>query len=379
MAGKQAQLPAKAGQEAPKAAAPASLALVDKIGQELQSISEANFYSVPTRGGGTRTEPDARALQHYANKNGGIATQIVDAGIDDKHAWARIRGWLIGSPDGPKEDQVTILFSAEMDRLIWDKVDKGCQRHKNVGCPVLRQDNKVVFKNNAPILSDPLCMMDLVRQMNRIVAFGDRTCITKAEARLHKKLLNFEWREEEEIEHERAEAATIGESHRLPASAIADASKAPQQPPAAPQTAQRPAETKAPAPKAEPPKAPAKAAAPAPGPMAAPKAEIPPAGQPAEETKPMTRTKRLEAISNATHCSSTNLTVFLCRHLGASDSSVAELKKLGAQKIDATIIALEETIKQCSGAPVGAMIRDEAQQDQNVKNFFLERFKAALG
>ena len=138
----QAQLPAAKTDEKPK-----QLSLVEQVEQELQSLTPANFYQVPGRGGQTRMEPDSRALQHYANKSGGIATKVLDSGMDMDHAWAHVQAWPKKDPALVMEDKVTIVYELEFQSYVWDYVGKGCPRHRG-GCPLVKD------VNGKPLLMD---------------------------------------------------------------------------------------------------------------------------------------------------------------------------------------------------------------------------------
>lgn len=363
MSPEQKQLPGKTE--------PTKLALADRVEQELQELTDRNFYIVPDGRGGNRAEPDAKALQYYANKRGGIATQIVDAGVDAEKAWARVKAWLVEEPKMVKEDQVTILFEAEFGRLIWDRVDKGCPNHK-AGCPILKESNgQVIIRNNHPILENSGDQLAVLRQLHRIIAFADRTCITKAEARLHKKLLSFEWREPDEIEHETQEAASVsaakGASMALPSATTAPAPAAAS---AAPSKPEQPEKSK---------------------PVGVPKAKLSEkeqaeikqqdkekkeAAKRREEEKKTDKRKRSEVINdigNAVACSSTNMMTFLARHLGLSDQT--QIRSVEGKKIDAVLHAIEDCAKTMKPDEVRAFIIEDVPgpaQMAYAKNFAKE-------
>lgn len=355
-------------------ATPSQPAIVDQIGKELQSITEANFYTIP--GGNNRPdrkEPDARALQHYANKIGGISTKILDSGMTTERAWAKLQAWTKENPDVVKEDVVTLVWEIEFQSLLWDRVSKGCGRHRN-GCPVVRdQNNRVVFDNGVPILEDSGDTLDLRRQLNRKMKFGERECITKAEARLHKKLLNFEWREEEEIEGEASEVASVADSKKGEAPIRTEP---PKQPPA--ETA-KPAETKKEPPKQqelpkEPEKQPAKAEE---KPMGPPKANIPPSpfAQPqAAPGAPKKRSERLKDISDVTKCSQENIMKFMARVLGVDAPDQIKNKKT-VEEIDACINATEDMIKKFGPARAADFIRYDRQEvDTEVQDYYYKGY-----
>src|SRR5208337_546948 len=228
----QAQLPAPKTDEKPK-----QLTLVEQVEQELQSLTSSNFYQIPARGGGFRMEPDSRALQHYANKSGGIATKVLDSGMDMDHAWAHVQAWPKKDPTMVMEDKVTIVYELEFQSYVWDYIKNGCARHKG-GCPVVRDVNgKVLIIDGMPQLEEGSDNLELRRLLNRKMRFAEREAITKAKSRLYKLIMNMEWREVDEIENEAQDVKVINDNSPLPALNAPKAAAAPVPAPAAAQTA----------------------------------------------------------------------------------------------------------------------------------------------
>lgn len=378
----QKQLPPAKTTSIEKAAKPAQPAIVEQIGLELQSISEANFYTIPGGGGRPdRKEPDARALQHYANKVGGISTKILDSGMNTERAWAKLQAWTKDNPEVVKEDVVTLVWEIEFQSLLWDRVSRGCGRHKS-GCPVSRdQNNRVIFDNGVPILDDSGDTLDLRRQLNRKMKFGERECITKAEARLHKKLLNFEWREEEEIEGETSEVASVTDSKKGEAPIRTEPAKQAQpaaaEAPKPAEAKEKPAQQQSPQQQellkeaANPP------AEPKEKPTGPPKAQIPPSPFEKAQTAPQApkkRSERLKDISDATRCSQENIMKYMARVLGVdSADQIKEKKKV--EEIDACIKATEDAIKKFGPARVADFIRyDRPEVDTEVQDYYYKGY-----
>lgn len=186
---------------------PAAADLLKRTAEQYSTITPKNFYTV-----GGKTIPDARAKQFIANQQGGITTEVIEYGMDDERAFAKVRGWRVSTPEHYKEDVCTIFFSSAYQNLVWNQFVKGCPRHRQGGCPAQKKDEAVILVNNAPVFIDSRCMLNVISELTRLQTFGDRVCVTKAEGRVHDKLLNGEWREPEEIEAERTdiEAAARG-------------------------------------------------------------------------------------------------------------------------------------------------------------------------
>jgi hypothetical protein len=368
------QLPAVAG-------APASEQLVKvdpkvrTIFQEMQAITEENFYAIDryskTKGEDiTIMEPDAKALQFFANEQGGISTQIIEAGADDHKAWCRLKGWPTNRPEKAKEEQVTIVFQTEVDRLILNRVRHGCKKHQ-AGCPFLKEaDGQPKYGTNGlPILELPYEMFDVLDQAMRVKTFGERMALTKCEARLHKKLLNVEWREPEEIEHEQSEVATAS-GKPLPETPKPVAAETPKPEEGKP-TKKGPRVHKAEKPAPEP------ATAPEEKPTGVPKAQIPTEQEMRERAqkedpkkdepnKPKTVSERVVEIALRTACSKDHMTAFIKRALKIDDLSKANKENVKA------LVSLCEVVlvtKKVEPTALGAYIRNDNFNPEAVKEF----------
>ena len=334
----------------------------------VSTITAANFYEI-SRNGKKTLVPDARALQHLANNQGGITTQIMEFGIDETKAWARVRGWFVDSPEHYKEDVCSINFKVEFASLVWDRFAHGCGIHKQQGyCPVERDDAKnVILKGGVPSLTDSRCAVDVVRQINRIARFGDRICVTKAEGRIHEKLLNVEWREPEEIESTETDKRLI--DNKQPSATA--------KPTAAPATAAKPAPAAQEAqPATQAPAAAQSAAVPAEKPIGPPRAVIPDMMKPplvaaADAAAPVKkgRTARAEVIQNAVSCSQTQLLTFMKQVLG-----VAKIEEANRDKLDGCIRALEVFLEKYGNDDTARLIRNDMKDQPDKVRFFTDTY-----
>jgi hypothetical protein len=380
------QLPASTSQAIEKAK-PQQPTLVEQVEQELQSITSANFYQVPGRDGNQRMEPDSRALQHYANKFGGIATKLLDSGMDDKKAWAHVQAWPKNDPTNVQEDRVTIVFELEFQSYVWDYVQKGCRRHKN-GCPMAKNaEGRAILDNGVPRLDDPVDIMELRRLLNRKMRFAEREAITKVKSRLYKVIMNMEWRDQEEIENEARDVALINDKSPLPTTP-------------APQAAPRLEPPKAAAPAQPVPSSTATPQAAKSEPVGPPKAHIPTEAEMAERAKneearkaavqsapltptpagaPKKRSERLAELALRVGCSNPNILAFMARTLKCTDPSGLNVKP--KNELDAVITGLEEAVKRF-GTYMRSFVVGEPMDDENLKNeinqFFLSVFAAEM-
>ncbi|NKE72878.1 hypothetical protein [Candidatus Manganitrophus noduliformans] len=166
-------------------------------------ITDRDFYEVyDPRIRRKKKVPSARVYNNWA-KEAGIKTKILDAGCDSEKAWAHVKGWL-GEEANPllqREARVTILWKIEFESLVWDAIaDREKKKPYTVG------------PDGYPVLTNPADQLALIRQLSRIKRFGERTAVTKAEAIVEKKLLGVEYREPEEIRHEKREVQAVSET-----------------------------------------------------------------------------------------------------------------------------------------------------------------------
>jgi hypothetical protein len=306
------------------AIAPATTAVPTALSQKTQEaikavreLSDKDFYSA----GGDKLVPGARALQHLANEDGGVTTQIMEHTIDNERASVRVRGWRPGSPDFFKEDVCTIIFSTAFQMEIWRLVDKGCPLHRGKGCPIQKDGDvaKLDKSGMVPMFGDNRCFLHALENFLRIKNFADRTCVTKAEGRVHAKLLNVEWRDEEEIEEERREIEVVANGKDTVAQ---------EQSKAKPAAAEKKAEpAKAATTQAQP--AQQAAAAPKPATAATTTAQPAQAAQPAANGQPGNGA-RVAALATAANVTVDEMLSYVLRAIGAPDAKSADRKNLKA-------------------------------------------------
>ena len=364
-----------------------SLTLVEQMEKELSEITSANFYEVPARGGGKRMEPDAKALQYYANKAGGIATKVLESSVNMTQATAKVQAWLKIDPAMVKEDVVTIVFEMEFQSYVWDYVSKGCKRHQN-GCPIKKtSEGKAIIQDGIPVLDDIIDIMELKKLMNRKMRFAERECITKAEKRLHTKLLSMEFRDPEEIESEAKDVALLSDNAPLPSGGAAqpaqepkkEAAKAtefiPQGKTAAPaaKPAEKATEKK---PEAAKPAAAPTTTAPAAAVIGPPKAQIPTekemnekarqeAVKAPEQASPAAPKKRSEIVSELAvkiGCTNANIMAFMARTLNCTDPSGLGSKPKA--ELDAVIAGVGQCFNRYGAVPTCLFIKGEKSPDE---------------
>lgn len=172
-------------------------------------ITEQDFYEVFDPRAGKKKVPSARVYNNWA-KEAGIKTRILEAGCDSEKAWAHVKGW-IGDETNPilqREARVTILWKTELEDLVWNAIaDK-----KNRSGEIIKKGKRyTIGPDSYPILSSLVDQLAIIQQLSRIKRFGERTAVTKAEAIVEKKLLGVEYREPEEIKHEKREVQSVSD------------------------------------------------------------------------------------------------------------------------------------------------------------------------
>ena len=78
----------------------------------------------------------------------------------------------------------------------------------------MRKDKTIQWaedKTGMPVPTDASQKLDWFEYINRKRLFGDREAETKAESRIFRKLLGFEWRDKEEIEAEAEEVNIVSD------------------------------------------------------------------------------------------------------------------------------------------------------------------------
>jgi hypothetical protein len=134
-----------------------------------------------------------------------------------------VRGW-IGDEATPvviKEETVSLHWGSELEFLLAEAVQHGItiegkvngQWQKQLVMPEYDLTAPDAFGIHRILLRHPAHQLHVLAQWYRTKRFGERVCTTKAESRIHRKLLSGEWRDAEEIEHEAQEMGLVAEEN----------------------------------------------------------------------------------------------------------------------------------------------------------------------
>jgi tetrahydromethanopterin S-methyltransferase subunit G len=153
---------------------------------------KGDFYEVQGK-----EEPGAWLVQEWSNE-AQLSSEIIDWGQDEKHAYAHVR---VYTPDGQHCDAVVNHdFAVARDVIILDLLRDAAKEGKKI---IEKYDDE-----GKPILIDSEKRRALARYV-RFRNFAVRDAATKATRIAQLKLLNKEWRENEEIEAERKEIEAV--------------------------------------------------------------------------------------------------------------------------------------------------------------------------
>ncbi len=158
---------------------------------------KGGYYKV-----GGHDEPDAALVQQYAN-DAGVNLKIIIAEQDEISAKAVIRAML----NGQTVDAVVIHYFDTSRDVIALEVIESMQRKRMKPIESYRDDGR-------PILSQETNYR-IYKRFIRFQNFGIRDAVTKASRIATLKLLNKEWRDQEEIEAETAEVRSVGSGDDL--------------------------------------------------------------------------------------------------------------------------------------------------------------------
>jgi hypothetical protein len=206
---------AKRGEVAP--ARPAQvLDLEAAIRSKMTAVSRKDFYKVGwSKEEGDVLAPSARILQKWSNESEApISTRIIRSETTPEGCSVTVRGW-IGDETHPKvvkEESMSMNWAHELEWLLAEAVAKGIRLDPYssvVTKPPFDLTDPDQFGVSRIVLRDPTHQLHVLTQWYRCKRFGERVCITKLESRIHKKLLSGEWRDEEEIDHEKQEIEAV--------------------------------------------------------------------------------------------------------------------------------------------------------------------------
>lgn len=160
-----------------------------------------------------REAPTAFQVSEESNKRG-LCTQIIDAGRNDDQVWATVRV-IDPSSNQFREDRVTHDRRTFFCLKSWEDANSQAKYFKDPRKPQLIIG---VSAESLPILNPEVMIKGqpaplwLSLQVMRSWSMADRDAITKAERRAQLKMLNREWREEDEVELEASEANAVKEA-----------------------------------------------------------------------------------------------------------------------------------------------------------------------
>jgi hypothetical protein len=216
---------AKRGEAAPPAT-PGPGDLETAIRSKMTAVSRKDFYKVGwSRDEGDILAPSARVLQKWSNdRDLPVSTRIIRSETTDTGCSVTVRGW-IGDEAKPlvvKEETVSMHWAHELEWLLAEAVKNGITIEETVNGQWQR---KLVMPGfdlvETPsgihhiVLRDPKHQLHVLAQWYRTRRFGERVCTTKAESRIHRKLLSGEWRDEEEIQHEAEEMRAVASAQGI--------------------------------------------------------------------------------------------------------------------------------------------------------------------
>ena len=155
---------------------------------------------------GGKVEPDGWSAQKFGNENG-IVTETIDFFQDNEKAWAKVRA------TDPKtgqfvEDVVQFIFIDVFNKKVVDLVDASIKKAPRgaTKTPLIKDlKNPLLMDKDMNIEANltPRGQLHIIKQMVSFKYFAIRTAQTDAARRAILKILNKEWREDEEIKEEK--------------------------------------------------------------------------------------------------------------------------------------------------------------------------------
>ncbi len=127
-----------------------------------------------------------------------ISIKILDAGVNEKQAWAHVAGW-IGPEEHPRqwvEDWISIVFQFELEALRVAAAQGG-RPHAITVAP----DWTLCLR-----LLEPQDEEDVLAKLTELKRVAPDAVAEKVTSRVVRRLLGIEWRDPEEITLELAEA-----------------------------------------------------------------------------------------------------------------------------------------------------------------------------
>ncbi len=156
--------------------------------------------------------PNAFAASEEANRRG-LCTQIMDSGRTKDLVWGQVR--VLDPKTGQfREDRVSHERETFMLLKAWEDANSQARYFKDSPLIVgIQENNMPQLDPDLKVKGKPAPLW-LTLEVMRAWSFADRDAITKAERRAQLKILNREWREDDEInlelEEEKAVQDAIG-------------------------------------------------------------------------------------------------------------------------------------------------------------------------
>jgi hypothetical protein len=152
--------------------------------------------------------PNAFAVSEAANARG-LSSQIIDSGRTKELAWGHVR--VTDPKTGQfREDKVTHDKDIFCLLKSWEDARRqaGYIKDRSLIIGIDEVSHMPILDPEIKVKGDPAPLW-LTLALMRAWTFADRDAITKAERRAQLKLLNQEWREDDEISLEQAEIEAV--------------------------------------------------------------------------------------------------------------------------------------------------------------------------
>ena len=153
--------------------------------------------------------PNAFAASEEANRRG-LCTQIVDSGRTKDLVWGQVRV-LDPKTQQYREDRVSHERETFMLLKAWEDANSQARYFKDTPLIIGIQENNMPQLDPDLRIKGKPAPLWLTLEVMRAWSFADRDAITKAERRAQLKILNREWREDDEINLELDEEKAVQE------------------------------------------------------------------------------------------------------------------------------------------------------------------------
>ena len=154
--------------------------------------------------------PNAFAASEEANRRG-LCTQIMDSGRTKDLVWGQVRV-LDPKTQQFREDRVSHERETFMLLKAWEDANSQAKYFKETPLIIGIQENNMPQLDPDLRIKGKPAPLWLTLEVMRAWSFADRDAITKAERRAQLKILNREWREDDEINLELEEEKAVQES-----------------------------------------------------------------------------------------------------------------------------------------------------------------------